>query len=314
MEKKRIYSIKYVADQTGIAPHLIRTWESRYNAVRPERTETNRRVYCKNDILRLRLLKGAVDAGHQISRIAGESTTDLRDLLGLTDDRTPKPSPRQDNANCDTRSAEHYLELAIESTVNLNPDKLTQILSDAAIHLTRRGWVEHLMVPLFRKIGDLWASGRMKIVNEHLASNCARNILWDMLRTVEITSGAPKIVIGTPVGQWHELGALAAALAAVEAGWRPIYVGSNLPAEELASAVAQFGASCIGLSITHNLNDTRLKPELIKLRRFTGPDFAILVGGLGSAAWDHLLEHINARRVESWGDMTKSLDFYSLVH
>lgn len=309
MEKKRIYSIKYVADQTGIPPHLIRTWESRYKAVNPERTESNRRIYCRRDILRLRLLKGAVDAGHQISRIAGESTTDLKQLLGLKDDRIPKPAPLQQNTNSKISDAKIYLEQALKATLGLDPDELTRVMSDAAIHLTRRQWVDRLMVPLFKEIGDLWSSGKMKIVNEHLASNCARNILWDMLRTVEITSGAPKIVIGTPVGQWHELGALAAALAAVEAGWRPIYVGSNLPAEELASAVSQFGAISIGLSITHSLGDTRIKPELIKLRRFLGRDFPILVGGLGASVWSDILEQINASRVGSWEDVIEALKF-----
>ncbi len=306
MEKKRIYSIRYVADQTGIPPHLIRTWESRYNAVTPKRTASNRRVYCQREILRLRLLKGAVDAGHQISRIATVSTSELKELMGQTGARAAALTVHQEQTD-NTTSPDHYLESALRGVFDLNPDQLTQVLSDAAIHLTRRSWVEDLMVPLFRRIGALWASGKLKIVNEHLASNCARNTLWDMLRTVEITLGAPKVVIGTPVGQWHELGALAAALAAVEAGWRPIYIGPNLPAEELASAVAQSGAVCIGLSITHGLNDTRLKPELLKLRRCIGPDLSILIGGIGAAGWDDLLEQINAKRMDSWEDVTETL-------
>jgi len=308
MKKKNIYSIKYVAERTGIPPHLIRTWESRYSAVTPARTESNRRVYCQKDIIKLSLLKGAVDSGHQISRIAGESTSGLKELLGQTGIRISKPSAHKQRLD-NSPSIECYLERSQTAVIKLNPDELNRVFSDAAIHLTRKQWVEGLMVPLFKRIGDLWVSGQMKIVNEHLASNCARTILCDMLRTVEITLGAPKVVIGTPVGQWHELGALAASLASVEAGWRPIYVGSNLPAEELASAVAQSRAACIGLSITHSVGDTRLKTELIKLRRFVGPNFPLLVGGLGASAWSGMLEQINATQIESWEDVTKALNY-----
>jgi len=307
MKKKNIFTIKYVADRTGIPPHLIRTWESRYSAVTPKRTKSNRRVYCQRDILKLRLLKGAVDAGHQISRIAEESTTSLNELLNLSGAELTERAPAQPNGNIGGRSAEDYLRISLHATVNLDPDKLMQSLSQAAVHLTRRAWVEDLITPMFCKIGERWSSGKLKIVNEHLASNCARNLLWDMLRAAEISSGAPKIIVGTPVGHWHELGALSAALAAVEAGWRQIYVGTNLPAEEFASALVQFNAACIGLSITHSLNDSRIRPELLKLRRCIGPGTDLLVGGLGATAWDGLLEQVRAKRINAWEDMTTTL-------
>lgn len=47
---------------------------------------------------------------------------------------------------------------------------------------------------------------------------------------------APVVVVGTPVNQFHELGALLAATTASSDGWRVVYLGANLPADELARA------------------------------------------------------------------------------
>ena len=300
MERKKIFTIKYVADHTGLKPHVLRAWESRYNAITPKRTPSNRRLYCQEDVRRLKLLKTACDLGHQISQIAGTDTDQLLQILNL--DRPvghgvqAPPASKTDG----TRSTESYCEQSLQAVLSLDPDKLERTLCDAAVSLSRQAVVESVIVPLFEQIGDLWKTGRLKILNEHMASNCIRNFLWDTLRCVEIAPQAPAIVLGTPVGQHHELGALSAALAAAEAGWRPIYVGASLPAEELAAAVSQFNAKCIGLSVSILLDENRLKPELTKLRRIIGQECALLVGGRYDARWNDLIKSVGALHVDSW--------------
>ena len=81
MENTKKYPIKIVANKTGLSMHVIRIWEKRYNAVIPERTETNRRLYSTEDILKLQLLSKAIEAGHTISSIANFSISDLKSLV-----------------------------------------------------------------------------------------------------------------------------------------------------------------------------------------------------------------------------------------
>ena len=64
------YEISAVSRLTGLSTHVLRIWEKRYGVVVPERTETGRRRYCREDIHRLTLLKSLVDAGHTISSVA----------------------------------------------------------------------------------------------------------------------------------------------------------------------------------------------------------------------------------------------------
>jgi len=83
MKVKNLYPIRYVALQTGLSTHLIRVWEKRHQAVVPQRTDTNRRVFSREEIKRLQMLKNAVRAGHSISQIASLTTEELRQLVGF---------------------------------------------------------------------------------------------------------------------------------------------------------------------------------------------------------------------------------------
>jgi methanogenic corrinoid protein MtbC1 len=252
-------------------------------------------------------LKTACDTGHQISRIANVDTDELLQILKM--DRSGGAGIQAPTASRagEERSAEDYRKQCLEAVLSLDPDTLERTLCKAAVHLTRQAVVESMIVPLFEQIGDLWKTGRLKILNEHLASNCVSNFLWDMLRSHEIAMHGPVIVLGTPAGQHHELGALSAALAAAEAGWRPIYVGANLPSEELAAAVSLFNARCIGLSVSILLDESQLKPELTKLRRYIGSECTLLIGGLHDARWDSLLKSANVHRVDSWRQLVQFL-------
>lgn len=64
------FGIGAVVARTGLTAQGIRMWEKRYDAVVPLRSETNRRLYSREDMARLVLMKQLTDAGHGIGRIA----------------------------------------------------------------------------------------------------------------------------------------------------------------------------------------------------------------------------------------------------
>src|SRR5512146_1087905 len=64
------YPIRAVSRLTGIGIDTLRAWERRHRAVTPVRDERGR-MYTDADIARLRLLRGAVEHGHSIGRLAG---------------------------------------------------------------------------------------------------------------------------------------------------------------------------------------------------------------------------------------------------
>ncbi|MEM7610762.1 MAG: MerR family transcriptional regulator [Pseudomonadota bacterium] len=72
------YSIGAVARLTGISTHTLRIWERRYSAIVADRTDSGRRIYSKEDIEKLALLKSLSDNGSSIGQIANLSTEELK--------------------------------------------------------------------------------------------------------------------------------------------------------------------------------------------------------------------------------------------
>ncbi len=73
------YAIGAVSRLTGISTHTLRIWERRYGAVIADRTDTGRRVYSRDDVEKLGLLKILVDRGFSIGQIANLSVEELRE-------------------------------------------------------------------------------------------------------------------------------------------------------------------------------------------------------------------------------------------
>ena len=286
MNSKNIYPIRVVARETGLSPHIIRVWEKRYKTIVPARTDSNRRIYSKEDIQRLHLLKKAVTAGHSISQIADLNSEELAKLLRLGFSEAPILSS---NAKKNTPENPSFYRMSLDCVISLDMPGLESNLDQAAVHLTKTSLISDVIVPLCKEIGALWRKGELKIVNEHMATTVIRAFLWNLLRSVKVSSASPKIVIATPSGHRHELGALAVALIACESGWRSFYFGPSLPAEEIAAAASHTDALTVALSVTYHTDNHQLISEIRKLRRYLHNDIALFIGGQG--AWsvaDHL--------------------------
>jgi DNA-binding transcriptional MerR regulator/methylmalonyl-CoA mutase cobalamin-binding subunit len=309
MDKKNLYPIRYVSQRTGLTPHVIRAWENRYQAVVPHRSDKNRRLYCEDDVLRLKLLKTATDAGHTISQVAQLDSTDLQHLAQQDNAEIPRTRRKNDGPLEPAAAGDHFKQ-CLAAVLNLDPDGLERSYDRAAIDLTRPVLLRDLIVPLFKEIGKLWHGGSLKIVNEHMATTVTRNFLLNMLRATEILDPAPRIVIATTVGQWHDVGALTVALTAAENGWHPVYYGPNLPSEEIAAAVRQCGARAVAISITHLLNQNPLVDELRKLRRYIGNEVTFFVGGRAVVEYTQILKEVKANHIkdiEQFSDELNSL-------
>ena len=309
MDIKNLYPIRYVSQRTGLTPHLIRAWENRYQAVVPHRSAKNRRLYSEDDVLRLKLLKTITDAGHTISQVARLDSTDLQNLA-QQDKAEIRRTTRKNDGPLEPAAVDDHFKQCLAAVLNLDPDGLERSYDRAAIDLTRPALLRDLIVPLFKEIGKLWHGGSLKIVNEHMATTVTRNFLLNMLRATEILDPAPKIVIATTVGQWHDIGALTVALTAAENGWHPVYYGPNLPAEEIAAAVKHSGARAVAISITHLLDQHSLVDELRKLRRYIDDEVNFFVGGRAVTDYAQILEEVNAnyiKNIEQFSDVLNSL-------
>ena len=133
---------------------------------------------------------------------------------------------------------------------------------NASAKLTQPVLIEEVVIPLVYKIGDMWHNGEIRVANEHLASSVIRSFLFNLLESYSVNDSAPVLVSATPRGQEHELGALIAGVVAASAGWKVIYLGSNLPSEEIGSVVSYLNAKVVALSLVYPSDDQTLCKEL----------------------------------------------------
>ena len=285
------HSINIAAKRSGLTPHVIRVWEKRYNAVTPIRTDTNRRQYSDEDIQRLALLREATLAGHKISNIAGLPENALRTLMEEDQEhlRSNGNAVSTDNLNSDV-----FLQGCLLAIKALDQKKLEEEMTRAALSLGHQGMIVRVVAPLAQSIGQLWRAGEITAGHEHFASALIRTFLANISKPFAITETAPGIVIATPIGQLHELGAVLASAAASSLGWRVIYLGSNLPAAEIAGVVTQSNAKALGLSIVFPEDDPNLGDELRRLREFLPTHVKMVVGGRACGGYQSALNDIGA--------------------
>jgi methylmalonyl-CoA mutase cobalamin-binding subunit len=145
--------------------------------------------------------------------------------------------------------------------------------------------MQHVLAPLIQRIGDAWEAGELRVAHEHMASAVIRTMLGNFVRVHSETSNPPALLVTTPSGQLHELGALLAAATAADQGWRVIYLGPNLPPEEIAGAYAQNRADALAISIVYPGDDPSLVSQLRLLRRLLPAEAVILAGGRAASGY-----------------------------
>ncbi len=299
------YSIKAVSRVTGLTPHVIRIWEKRYAAVTPGRTSTNRRLYSDAEVDRLTLLRRATEAGHSIRNVASVPTAKLRKLVG-TDDAPTEAHASPDRASKRVAAGHQHLEGALRAIRELDGTALDRVFNQAAMDMSQPALIHELIAPLIQKIGELWEAGELKIVHEHIASASIRTFMGNFMRQHSVPGFAPTIVVTTPAGQVHELGAILAAAEANNHGWRVCYLGPSLPAEEIAAAAVQQKARAVALSIVYPTDDPHLAGELKRLHQLL-PPAVLLVGGRACHAYQSALDQAGAIACQTIGEFGSQL-------
>lgn len=297
------HTIQSVALRTGLSAHVIRIWEKRYGAVKPQRTGTNRRLYTDAEVGRLHLLRRATEAGHSIGAIAQLDDERLNTLAAES-----APQKSLSPAWAQTGSPEDFVAQCIDAAKRLDSHAFEDVLQRGAIALGHRGLLEHVIAPVAQAIGDLWRDGVITAAHEHFASAAIRAFLAHAARPFALPVNAPHVVVATPTGQIHELGAIMAAAAASDLGWRVTYLGTSLPAAEIAGSAAHNNARAVALSIVYPSDDELLPEELERLRRYLPPDVKIIVGGRASAAYSDALRRIGALHTPDLRTFSDQLD------
>ena len=291
MEELYKYPIKVVSQMTGLSAFVIRAWEKRYSVVSPSRTETNRRLYSEEDIEKLRLLNDAIQKGHNIGGIAKLSIDELKSVLEHKHESSTVINGSSVEMFSDVSS---IISNSIEAIKAYDAWTLETILLKASSIMSQPQLIENLIIPLVYKVGDMWHDGTIRVANEHLATAVIRSFLVNLIDQQTPSENAPIVISATPRGQDHELGALIAAVVASSAGWKVVYLGPNLPVEEIVAVTDKLEAKAVALSLVYPNDDQQLRKDLLNLERMLPGNTALLVGGRAASGYLHVLDEIGA--------------------
>lgn len=296
------YPIGAVARKTGLSVHTLRAWERRYSVVEPQRSGGGTRLYSTGDIARLRLLKRAIDLGHSIGQIA---SLDMEELRGLVREDQADGSRTFDLSG--TEQDRLLVEEVLKAVELMDGPRVHNLLMRAVVQLSVRDMVEKVITPVLAQAGDLWAAGTICPANEHLLTVNVRRVLSWLLESVPTDESAPSLLVTTPVGHWHDLGAQIASVMAAVAGWRVIFLGPNLPAEDIVRAVDVVNADAVMLGITMS-EGNGLVAELEEVRDHLPPDVPLMIGGRGAEPFLDDIRQMDILIVEGWQEVGPTLD------
>ncbi len=280
------YPINVVSKLTGLSSHLIRAWEKRYNAVEPSRTETNRRVYSDDAVEKLKLLKLLTSKGYSIGNIAPLTASKLKEMLGQPELMThlPDVQPRHEG---------DIITRCVKIIEEYDSQRLESEFIKASLQFTPIELFDKVITPLMHKAGDLWRLGKLRPAHEHLALETVKRYLRGIQSGFSIHAAAPIMVICSPVNQLHDLGAYMTSFAAASEGWRTVFLGSNLPAEDIAAASLRVNAKAIALSIVYPDDDPILSSDIQKMGILVPKNIRLIFGGQSVYGYKKEIDGIN---------------------
>lgn len=260
------YLIGRVTKLTGLSIDVVRVWERRYGAVRPVRSSGGTRLYSDADIRRLKRLRQAVERGHSISQASKLTELELDELIA-GEPLSFEPSDPYYAVR------ERFID-AIKAMDVVTAD---QELARAATLFPVGEFVKNVVSPAFEEIHASRLRKELGLAHERLAFNLTYRLLGSLLRIYAPSVNAATILLATPTGHRDELGILLAALLAAAQRWHVIYLGADLPPDEIALASQLTKANVLMLNLTSEL--PRTADQLASIWRLAPAATRVWIGG-----------------------------------
>ncbi|MBM4290839.1 MAG: MerR family transcriptional regulator, partial [Deltaproteobacteria bacterium] len=314
------YRIQIVAQRTQTPAATLRAWERRYGVPRPDRANSDYRLYTERDIDEINALKGLCERGLSPSEAAalivsrrqlsgeaqgGEQGGEQEGAQGGAqggaqegaqgDGERPLAytgAPSAPSAPAPALAAapparltaaerfEPLHERILHAIRSFDVTALEQHTRHALLHGSAQEVFDEVFAPALRAVGEEWHSGALSIAQEHLATEVLGNATRDLLRAVQPPEGAPCALLACVQDEQHALPLYGSAFHFVGLGYRAILLGVNTPPEALIAPVRALAPAVVGLSVTQH-NDAL--HALMPRYALACGDTPWLVGGAAAA-------------------------------
>lgn len=277
-EQQEYFPMRTVSAITGVNPVTLRAWERRYGLIMPTRTPKGHRIYSQNDIELINRIVNLLDRGISI----GQASHSLgKNVSKTAANREPQDSPWL-----------LYQERAIDAVVRFDEIHLDTIYNQALALYPIDIVTERMLVPVLITLGKRWENTEGSIAEEHFFGAFMRNKLGARFHHRQKKTSGKKLLVCCLPGEHHEIGVMLFSLAAHDHGYRIVYLGPNMPLQELATTARRAGCDAIVLSGSITPQDTLLKRELPGL--VNKADCPVFMGGTSSVRCSAAIEQAGA--------------------
>ena len=235
----KTYSISFIANACGVRPHTIRTWEKRYKAFSPERTNGGQRIYSEDDLIKIRLLVSLLEQGHSISRLAGKSLHDLRTLV--IDEKIESSLSNQLITSVGRKKLLTHLS-------NFDISLISSEMLRLRLSIGTKEFIFKVLIPIIHAVEKMYLDGKYSVTQEHILSTIIRYQLSQINLTDSFNSTGG-FIIATPEGNLHELPILIADILCQLNRISTYYLGASHPAVCLTEAVNELKSKTIVLGV-----------------------------------------------------------------
>jgi MerR family transcriptional regulator, light-induced transcriptional regulator len=270
-------SIGALARATGIPVETLRTWEHRYGFPVAERRASGHRTYAVSLVPRLRRIADLLARGHRAGAVVPATDAELDRLQAVSAGapaQTPSPSIPLTGS----------IEDVVAAVAAFDTERVTAMLLGDWARLGPIDFLRQRAAPLVERVGGEWAAGHLNIRHEHFLSERLGDMLRSMRMSFDHQATGPVVICATLPGEQHALGLQMAALVLAAAGWRVVYLGTNVPVTELTALTKELRAAHVALSVSSAADARAVRRDVRRLRRSLPEHVAILAGGAGAAS------------------------------
>lgn len=214
------FTIKDLENLSGIKAHTIRIWEQRYSFLKPNRTDTNIRVYSNDELKRLLNVALLNKFGFKISHIDKMNEGEITEkILSL---------------NQSDALQERIVSILIQNMVDLDIESFEDVLDDFIAAKGIEKAIPQIIFPFLEKTGILWLTNHINPAQEHLVSNIIRQKLIAGIDKIRTTASINKsVLLFLPETEYHELSLLFMNYMLKNKGVSTIYLGASIPLKDV---------------------------------------------------------------------------------
>ena len=284
------HRIHRVARLTGLSKDVIRVWERRYGLVKPSRSSNRYREYSDEEVALLRFVKAQMEQGATIGALAVEGHNSLVARMRIA---TPVSAE-------DQKPHERLLDDLMGSLDPLDKAGFERRLNGAVAIIPFEEAVQRILLPLQRRIGELWHEDRSNTAVEHYVTKIVQQKLFSVMNQLPVNESGPRVLIACPEGETHEIGAQAVAYIAATKGCHVYYLGPNLPSSDLMTFCEKIKPDLVLLSLTDVKTEAAALQQLKELEQLA-TRWTVAVGGQGALA---IGDRLRDTKIELLDDLT----------